>query len=99
MSTAPTNHSGRTPRQYGDKSLTVYRSPSSSSAEVSYGVRSGLRSQKTPPMIMGGEADALGNAGITTFKPGADTNGLLWWGEDNHRERRVRLQNLYKSIL
>ena len=32
-------------------------------------------------MIMGAEADALGNAGITTFKPGADTNGLLWWGE------------------
>ena len=32
-------------------------------------------------MIMGADADALGNAGITTFKPGADTNGLLWWGE------------------
>ncbi|KAJ9106185.1 hypothetical protein QFC21_001329 [Naganishia friedmannii] len=38
-----------------------------------------LRSQRRPDTIFGAEADALGNAGITTVQRGAGVNGVLWW--------------------
>lgn len=71
----------RSARQYSSKTTTGYGHNSGVAHEADYIVRHRLRSQKTPPMIMGADADALGNAGITTFKPGTNTNGLLWWGE------------------
>jgi hypothetical protein len=59
----------------------MYGNSSSRAPEPGHIVRPRLRSQQTPPMIIGAEGDALGNAGITTFKPGAESNGLLWWGK------------------
>jgi hypothetical protein len=59
----------------------MYGNSSGIASETGHTVRPRLRSQKTPPMIIGAEGDALGNAGITTFKPGAESDSLLWWGE------------------
>lgn len=74
----------------------AYKKPSSSSSgftfaaptDPEHGSRPRLRSQRSPSTVIGAEVDALGNAGITTFLPGAGPNELLWWGEYHAGERR-----------
>lgn len=70
----------------------MYGNSSSSAPESGNIVRPRLRSQKTPPIIIGAEGDALGNAGITTFTPGTESNGLLWWGMYPEALNKVQLQ-------